>query len=243
MIAVILCAGKGSRLEGLADEIPKTLLPVSGNTTILDTILESVTPHVSEVMIVAGHCKDALIKYAAPLDNVEVHVVRDVDKYNNARSLWSALDHLKNRGVTDNILVANGDTVLHPTSTAALVAQASPTGITLAVDSEKVLGDEEMKVVIDADDLVVGLSKLTDPANAAGEFVGQSAIGGGAIAEVVDALEATWSAKPQDYYEDGYELAAKNGTVVEYIELENSVWTEVDDQIDLSTARSLSWLS
>ena len=39
MIAVILCAGKGSRLEGLADEIPKTLLPVSENQTILDLSL------------------------------------------------------------------------------------------------------------------------------------------------------------------------------------------------------------
>ena len=243
MIAVILCAGKGSRLEGLADEIPKTLLPVSENQTILDTILESVSPHVNEVVIVAGHCKDALIKYAAPLDNVEVHVVSDVDKYNNARSLWSALDYLQNRGVTDNILVANGDTVLHPTSTAALVAQTSPTGITLAVDSEKVLGEEEMKVIVNSDGFVTGLSKLTDPAVAAGEFVGQSAIGAEAIAGVVAALETTWSTKPQDYYEDGYELAVKNGTVVEYIELENSVWTEVDDQIDLTTARSLSWLS
>ena len=52
--AVILCAGKGSRLTPLTDEIPKVLIDVNG-VSILEHKLKMLEGLVDEVVLVVGH--------------------------------------------------------------------------------------------------------------------------------------------------------------------------------------------
>jgi bifunctional UDP-N-acetylglucosamine pyrophosphorylase/glucosamine-1-phosphate N-acetyltransferase len=54
MQAIILAAGKGSRLRPLTETIPKPLLPL-GHTTILGHIIESLPEEIDECVIVIGY--------------------------------------------------------------------------------------------------------------------------------------------------------------------------------------------
>lgn len=237
MICVALCAGKGSRLGELTSDLPKTLLPIDGEMTILDTIFEGVTPHVDRFVIVAGYQADVLSAAVAHRDDVTVHVVEDVDRWNNARSLWSSL-----RGLDDDILVVNGDTVVHPEATAELLRGAVGQNVALAVDTTHELGEEEMKVIVDERGHVQQISKLLTPADCQGEYIGQSVISRDSIETISRHLEVSWNTRPQSYYEDGYQLAINSGVEVGIVALPDIPWTEVDDTTDLEVARCLAWL-
>lgn len=54
MQAVILAAGLGKRMKGLADEIPKPLLPVNGKA-LIEYKLDALPSLIDEVVIVIGH--------------------------------------------------------------------------------------------------------------------------------------------------------------------------------------------
>lgn len=237
MIGVVLCAGRGSRLGHLTQDVPKTMLPVGDGRTILDTIFDGIGSHVDRVRIVAGYHSEVLIAAMEGRADVEVMVVEDVDRWNNARSLWSALLDLE-----DDVLVANGDTVVHPDVTASFVEQSGTADIALCVDANHDLGEEEMKIAVDDSQRVHSISKQLDPATSDGEYIGQSLISAGAVSAVAGRLEDAWRIDPQNYYEDGYQLAINAGMVVRSIPMKNVGWSEVDDLADLTAARGLTWL-
>jgi hypothetical protein len=54
---------------------------------------------------------------------------------------------------------------------AEALAEPSP-GITLAIDAEKRLADEEMKVIFRPDGTLAKITKQIDPASAHGEYIG-----------------------------------------------------------------------
>jgi bifunctional UDP-N-acetylglucosamine pyrophosphorylase/glucosamine-1-phosphate N-acetyltransferase len=62
MQAIILAAGRGTRLAPLTDIIPKPLIPVQGRP-ILEHIIKALPPQIDEVIIVVGYKGDALKNY------------------------------------------------------------------------------------------------------------------------------------------------------------------------------------
>jgi len=61
MKAVILAAGKGSRMGDLTKDVPKPLLKV-GNKTLLGNILDTLPHEVNEIIIVIGHKGEKIIE-------------------------------------------------------------------------------------------------------------------------------------------------------------------------------------
>jgi len=59
MQCVILAAGRGKRMKHLTDHIPKQLVRVSGQP-ILDRILDSLPPAITEIIMVVGYCGDQI---------------------------------------------------------------------------------------------------------------------------------------------------------------------------------------
>jgi choline kinase len=157
--------------------------------------------------------------------------------WNNAYSLWTAREQMG-----DGALVVNGDTV-HPVSVEEVLLSSRGPGVLLAVDTDKQLGAEEMKVVADADGAVRSITKLMDPADAYGEYIGASLIEAEAAGLLADALEATWRRDPDLYYEDGYQEMVDRGQVVATAPIGAGVaWVEVDNHDDLVRAREIACL-
>jgi choline kinase len=243
VIGVVLAAGAGRRLSPDTDALPKALLPVDGDTTILDLALRNLAAAgVRDVVVVAGHAAHALCEREGSLrrrHGVALEIIHNdrATVWNNAYSLWLAREFF-----SDGVLLANGDTV-HPVSVeqALLAVRGRCRGdLVLAVDDIKALGHEEMKVTLDGRGRLARITKQMDPAGAYGEYIGVALIEPAAAARLTDALEATWRRDPGLYYEDGYQELADRGGTIEVAPIGAVEWVEVDDHEDLRRARQIA---
>jgi choline kinase len=255
---MVLAAGAGRRLRPDTDALPKALLPVDGQVTILDIALRNLAAvGLRDIVIVVGYAADAVRDRLAGLERehgVRLTLVDNdrAEEWNNAYSLWLAREHF-----AAGALLVNGDTV-HPVSVEkTLLAagqgavgdgaagqagdDASPQpGIIIAVDDIKRLADEEMKVIIDAGGRLTRITKLMDPALAHGEYIGATLIGASAAAPLAAALEATWRRDPSLYYEDGFQELADRGGAIGVAPIGEVEWVEVDNHDDLRRAREIA---
>ncbi|MEJ3742442.1 phosphocholine cytidylyltransferase family protein [Actinomycetes bacterium KLBMP 9797] len=240
MIGLVLAAGAGRRLRPYTDTLPKALVPVDGETTILDIALRNLAEvGLTDVTVVVGYAATAVEARQAALQDrygVTLTLVHNdkAEEWNNAYSLWLARDHF-----AQGALLVNGDTV-HPVSVEkTLLAQRGPS-ILLAVDDVKTLADEEMKTIFDDAGQLTRITKLMDPKDAFGEYIGATLIEPSAAAGLADALEATWRRDPNLYYEDGYQEYADRGGEVRAATIGAVEWVEVDNHADLARAREIA---
>ena len=240
MIGLVLAAGAGRRLRPYTDTLPKALVPVDGEITILDIALGNLAAvGLTEVTVVVGYRAEAVEQRKTALEQkygVQLTLVHNdkAEEWNNAYSLWLARDRF-----AEGALLVNGDTV-HPVGVERTLLAARGPGILLAVDNVKKLAEEEMKTIFDADGQLTRITKLMDPAEAFGEYIGATVIEASAAAGLADALEATWRRDPNLYYEDGYQEYADRGGEVRAATIGEVDWVEVDNHDDLTRAREIA---
>jgi choline kinase len=246
MIGLILAAGAGRRLRPYTDTLPKALVPVDeerGLTVIDLTLANFAEVGLTEAAIVVGYRAGAVQARKQQLEEqygLTLHLVHNdkAEEWNNAYSLWCARDLLK-----QGVILANGDTV-HPVSVErALLAAREAEGyagrVLLALDTVKSLADEEMKVIWSAETGVKRITKLMNPANATGEYIGVTLIEPEAAEDLADALRTTFERDPQLYYEDGYQELVDRGFRVDVAPIGEVSWVEIDNHEDLAKARSI----
>ncbi|MGI5479663.1 sugar phosphate nucleotidyltransferase [Streptomyces lavendofoliae] len=248
MIGLVLAAGAGRRLRPYTETLPKALVPVDpagdGSKTVLDlTLANFAAVGLTEAAIVVGYRKEAVY---ARKDELQARyglklTLIDNDKaeeWNNAYSLWCAREVLK-RGV----ILANGDTV-HPVSVeeTLLAARGEGRRVILALDTVKSLADEEMKVITADGQGVRRITKLMDPADATGEYIGVTLIEPEAAEALADALKATFERDPDLYYEDGYQELVHRGFRIDVAPIGDVKWVEIDNHDDLAKGREIACL-
>ena len=242
MIGMVLAAGAGRRLESLTQDLPKTLLPVDGERTILDIALANLRrAGLERVVVVTGYAAERVSERQAALEerhDVQLELVFNpkAEEWNNAYSLWCAREHF-----AQGVLLCNGDTVHPPEVEERLLDGRGHAELVLALDDAKTLGQEEMKVLLGDDGLLRGIHKAHDAAAAAGEYIGLTLIEPAAADGLAEALEATWRRDPGLYYEDGFQEYADRGGRVGVASVGGLEWVEVDDQADLDRAREVAW--
>jgi len=240
VIGMVLAAGAGSRLGDETADLPKTLLAVDGDRTILDVALGNFA-HVglTEAVIVTGHAHDRLAERVPALERrhglgLELVYNEKALEWNNCYSLWCAREAFR-----EGVLLANGDTV-HPASVEESLLAARGPELLIAVDDVKPLGAEEMKVHVTADGYLDRINKALDPATAQGEYIGVTLIEPAAAEPLADALEAVWRRDTTLYYEDGFQELADRGGRVGIAPIGAVEWVEVDDHADLARAREVA---
>ena len=241
MLGMVLAAGAGRRLRPYTDTLPKALVPVDGETTILDIALRNLAAvDLRDVVVIVGYAAQAVHDRKDELERrhgVKLTLVHNdkAEEWNNAYSLWCAREYFE-----QGALLVNGDTV-HPVSVEkTLLAAPATTDILLAVDDVKTLGEEEMKVTLDEEGYLREITKLMDPAAAYGEYIGATLIRPGAAERLADALRATFERDPQLYYEDGYGELVARGEKIAVAPIGTVDWVEVDNHDDLAKARRIA---
>ncbi|MFF7177759.1 sugar phosphate nucleotidyltransferase [Streptomyces sp. NPDC008121] len=242
MIGLVLAAGAGRRLRPYTDTLPKALVPVDGETTVLDLTLKNFAEvGLTEVAVVVGYRKEAVYDRKAELEakyGVSLTLIDNdkAEEWNNAYSLWCAREVLKK-----GVILANGDTV-HPVSVekTLLAARGEGRKIILALDTVKSLADEEMKVITADGKGVQRITKLMDPATATGEYIGVTLIEPEAAEELADALKTTFERDPDLYYEDGYQELVNRGFTVDVAPIGDVKWVEIDNHDDLAKGRDIA---
>ena len=167
MIGVILAAGMAKRLRPLTDTKPKCLLDVGGQTLLERTIRAMQQTGITEFVVVTGYRADQIRDFIGHLPG-QSHFTflhnADYEHNNNIYSLWLAGQVVRGH----EFLLMDSDILCDP---ATVVCIATQEGSALAVNRHE-LGDEEMKVVVDAEGRITEISKTCQPADAMGESVG-----------------------------------------------------------------------
>ncbi|MFB6617218.1 sugar phosphate nucleotidyltransferase [Streptomyces sp. NPDC085524] len=247
MIGLVLAAGAGRRLRPYTDTLPKALVPVGPegdeeSLTVLDLTLGNFAEvGLTEVAIVVGYRKEAVYERREALEakyGVKITLIDNdkAEEWNNAYSLWCAREVLK-----QGVILANGDTV-HPVSVerTLLAARGNGQKIILALDTVKSLADEEMKVVTADGQGVRKITKLMDPADATGEYIGVTLIEPEAAEQLAEALKTTFERDPDLYYEDGYQQLVNDGFTIDVAPIGDVRWVEIDNHDDLAKGRTIA---
>jgi len=163
MKAIILAAGKGTRLDGAAVK-PKCLVEVGGSTLLNRQIETLRASGISDIVVVIGFGGDSIREHC---DN-EVSFVENVDfaQTSSLYSLWLAREHL-----SEGFVVLNSDVLFHPQMLSDLLQSKHPDALLISDEDPNPLGDEEMKIKVQ-DEFVVDISKDMSPLDADGENVG-----------------------------------------------------------------------
>jgi L-glutamine-phosphate cytidylyltransferase len=172
MRPIIIGAGRGSRLEHLTDEIPKTLVTVMGRP-ILDWVLDALAAGGfarKDVVFICGYGADVLRQRYPDLTYVEN---RDWANNNILASLFTARDYMR-----DGFVSTYADIVYRGSIVSSLVA--SPGDMVLGCDTDwrrryagRTRHPETDAEKLRADqDRVVEISRKILPEDASGEFVG-----------------------------------------------------------------------
>ena len=153
---MVLAAGAGRRLESLTEDLPKTLLPVDGDRTILDIALGNLRRAGMEtVVVVTGYAAERIEERRAALERAP-RASRSRPSSTRRRRSGTTATRCGARASTSprGVLLCNGDTVHPPEVEERLLAGRGHAELVLALDDAKPLGEEEMKVLLNGDGLL-----------------------------------------------------------------------------------------
>jgi bifunctional UDP-N-acetylglucosamine pyrophosphorylase/glucosamine-1-phosphate N-acetyltransferase len=117
MDAIILAAGKGTRLRPHTETVPKPLLPVQGRP-ILDWIIGALPP-VDRLVVVVNYLAEQIEDYLSKQSHVRNWAtVRQTEPRGTGDALMSCKGHIQ----SDRVMVLNGDDLIGRADLAKLAA-------------------------------------------------------------------------------------------------------------------------
>jgi dTDP-glucose pyrophosphorylase len=135
MKAIILAAGRGTRLAPITDWVPKPLLPIGGRP-IIDTLLTSIrTAGIVDVLIVVGHLADELVDFLGDGAAYDLRLTyrEQTERLGTAHAVRQALDL-----VDGETMVVAGDTAFGPAHIGGLADFHREVGADLSVSLKHV---------------------------------------------------------------------------------------------------------
>ncbi len=127
MQAIILAAGRGTRLQPLTDTIPKAMVPVNG-TPILETIIKQLkTVGVTEVVIIVHYLKDQIINYFGDGTKIglKIKYVEQKELTGSANAVLLAEQHITDK----RFFVIACDSLFETDQLARVLAHKSADGV------------------------------------------------------------------------------------------------------------------
>jgi choline kinase len=229
-------------MGALGDDRPKWLLEVNGRT-IADRQLEGIRAAgdaVASVSVVVGHAGEAITAELAGRD-ADVAVIENPD-YADINNWWSVLRAIRELPEDGPVVVVNADLLLAPEDVAAFLESAAAhegEGL-LAVDVERAVTDESMKVSRRADGTLERIGKV-DVDAPAGEYIGMLMARGSVLAAFRDVLSSFEGHEDRrnEWYEGAVGRTAAEGADWHVWPLPTSDWVEIDDDVDLRAAERL----
>jgi choline kinase len=232
--AIILSAGKGSRLLPLTADRPKCLIDLNGKS-LLEWQLDALRAGgIAEIVVVTGFRDEMVDAVAARREGVRTLFNPFYHVADNLGSVWLARAEFDR-----DTLLLNGDTLVTPALLGRLLA-GPEAPITVTVDEKDDYDADDMKVLRDGTRLR-RIGKALEPGNYDAESIGLLAFRGpGAqlFIEQVERMMRTAEGTRRWYLRAIDALAAD--VEVQTVSIKGEEWQEVDFPADVEKARELT---
>ena len=222
--AVILAAGRGTRMGNLTSEIPKPMLEVRGRP-ILQHILSGLTANgIREFLIIVGFRRDVITDHFQ--DGSKFGVVIDYKEQVVQDGTGKVVELAKDFAGDDSFVLSYGDILVPPEAYAPLVDP----GVAEAILTVKFNEEEICKggsVFIDEDNRVTGLIEKPGPSDPKSPWYNAGIY---AFAPCIFDYTSRLELSPRGEYEltDAISAMVEDGRVVRAAKLEGD-WADVRD--------------
>ena len=235
MKAVILAAGRGTRIESATHGVPKCLLQF-GSRTILDYQIESLwAAGISRIGIVVGHNGERIVDHVrravGEADDLFEFIWNPLFQFtNNIYSLWMARDWVG----SDGFLCLNADVLFHP----AILEPAMMMRVPASMIVDPQWRDETMKVIIRGGN-VVQMSKTIPRSEYSATYIGITAFSRVVVPSLFDEIEMLLAqGQANQFFNAAVQNLIKRGLRVGFSSTSGLPWAEIDDPMDLRYART-----
>lgn len=237
MRAVILSAGRGSRLLPLTTDLPKCLLPI-GLTTVLGMQLDILFQQgIKDVTVVTGFNADlvkAEINSRQTGPNVKILFNPFFQVADNLASCWMARKSMKS-----DFLLINGDTLFSPALLKkVLAAPAQP--LTVTIDKKDQYDGDDMKVTLEGQ-FLRAIGKTLTPQQTNGESIGMLRFMGEGTSTFTGELKRRMKEPDgtKSWFLSAIDHLAKAGVPIGTTTIKGETWAELDTPEDYEICRSL----
>ena len=236
MKAVILAAGTASRLRPLTEHTPKCLLKIGERSLLQRSMDAIIAAGVRNFVIVTGYLHEQIEQFISEQygDSIGMEFIHNdvYDSTNNIYSLWLARPAVDGQ----QFLLLDSDLVYDPAIVKRVVGADSDNILTLIRHE---LGEEEMKVVTDANGDITEISKTCSPADAAGESLGIEKIGAAYSAALYEELDGMMNKEHLEnkFYELAFERLIKQGHSYKVLDVTECFSCELDTVEDFENAK------
>lgn len=236
MKAIILAAGMASRLRPLTLHTPKSLLTIDGKSLLQRSMDALIQNGIKDFVIVTGYLHEKIEAFVKEqyADTISVKFIYNnvYDSTNNIYSLWLARPEAEG----EDFLLLDSDLLYDPQIITEVMANKAANVLTLIKHD---LGEEEMKVVTDADGVIKEISKTCNPSDAAGESLGIEKIGKEYSAALYKKLEVMMNTEHLEnkFYELAFERLIPQGHTYNVLDVSHLFSCELDTVEDFENAK------
>ena len=225
-----------SRLRPLTEHTPKCLLGIGERPLLQRSIDALIQGGVRDFVIVTGYLHEQIEQFVAKTygDDINVEFIHNevFDSTNNIYSLWLARKAVDGK----DFLLLDSDLLYDPRIIERVTRCDSDNVLTLIRHD---LGEEEMKVVCDAQDTIKEISKTCNPDDAAGESLGIEKIGAAYSEALFKELETMMLKEHLEnkFYELAFERLIPQGHSYKVVDVTEYFSCELDTVEDFENAK------
>ena len=237
MHAIILAAGRGSRLLPLTTDLPKCLLPI-GNTTVLGMQLDTLAAHgVETATVITGfnsHMVEDEINGRLGGPRVEMLFNPFFQVADNLASCWMARESMN-----QDFLLINGDTLFSP-ELLQTVLSAPAKDVAVTIDQKGYYDGDDMKVTLDGSQLTA-IGKTLALTETDGESIGMLRFMNAGPEIFQDELGRLMRTPDgtKSWFLSAIHGLAQSGQHIDTINIKGADWSELDTPEDYEVCRSL----
>lgn len=225
-----------SRLRPLTLHTPKCLLKV-GERTLLQRSMDALIQNgIREFVIVTGYLNTLIQDFVRETygDSISVRFIHNADyeTTNNIYSLWLARPEAEGQ----DVLLLDSDLLYDGRIVERVLTDGRPNILTLIRHE---LGEEEMKVVTDANGAITEVSKTCNPAEAAGESLGIERMGKDYTSALYKELEVMMEQEHLEntFYELAFLRLIAKGSTFSVLDVTDLFSCELDTVEDFENAK------